>query len=142
MATLTDAKTIYGSAATAGGFSNEEIWVPVTYDFAADSGDIADYIALTAGADFLITDFYAVVETSCVGATANIDLGVGAGGTGIWSDHDGPSLVETAGANVFVADAAFAPIYVPAAGTVQMGIETAALTAGKFVLNFKIKKIV
>ena len=40
MGTLTDAKVLYGASATAGGFSNEEIWVPVIYDFAADGGEI------------------------------------------------------------------------------------------------------
>lgn len=141
MATLTDAKVLFGTSATAGGFSNEEKYIKVNYDFANDTGGIADYIALTAGADLIITDFYMVVNTTCVGTGANIDLGVGAGGAEILSDKDGPTLVETAGANVFVADAAMLPLYVPAAGTIQMGVETAALTAGAFDLYFKVKKV-
>lgn len=141
MGTLSDAKVVYGGSATAGGFSNEEIWVKVDYDFANDGGEIEDNIVLTAGADFIITDYYAVVGTTVVGVGADIDLGVGAGGAELWSDKDGPTLVETVGSNLFVADAAHAPIYVPAAGTIQMGVETAVLTAGKFSMYFKVKKV-
>lgn len=141
MGTLTDAKVLYGASATAGGFSNEEIWVPVIYDFAADGGEIEDNIVLTAGADLLILDYYSEVQTTIVGVGANIDLGVGAGGVEILSDLDGPTLVETAGANVFVAAAAMTPLYVPSAGTIQMGVETAAITAGKFTMYFKVKKV-
>ena len=141
MGTLTDAKVVYGSAATAGGFSNEEIWVDVEYSFANDGGEVEDNIVLTAGADFIITDYYAVVSTTVAGATANLDLGVGAGGVEFWTDYDGPSLVETAGANVFAASAAHLPVCVPAAGTIQLGVETAALTAGVFKMYFKIKKV-
>lgn len=140
MGTLSDAKVVYGSAKTAGGFSNEEVWIPVVYDFAADGGEIEDNIVLTAGADLMIMDFYLVVATTVVGVGVNVDLGVGAGGAEILSDRDGPALVETTGANLFVADAAMLPLYVPAAGTIQMGVETAAITAGKFTMYFKVKK--
>jgi len=141
MGTLTDAKVIYGGSATAGGFSNEEVIVPVIYDFAADAGEIEDNIVLTAGADLLVLDYWMVVQTTIVGVGVNVDLGVGAGGVEIHSDLDGPTLVETAGANVFVADAAMTPLYVPATGTIQLGIETAAITAGKFTMYFKIRKV-
>lgn len=141
MATLADAKVVYGSAATAGGFSNEEKWIQVDYNFSNDTGAQADYIALTAGAAFLVRDFYVTCSTSCVGATANLDLGLGAGGVELWSDKDGPAIVETAGSNIFLADAVFLPIIVPAAGTIQLGIETADLTAGVFTMNFLVKKI-
>ena len=141
MGTLTDAKIVYGSGATAGGFSNEDSIIEVVYDFAADAGEIEDNIVLTAGADMLILDYHCVVETTVVGVGVNIDLGVGAGGTEIHSDLDGPTWVETTGANVFVADAAMLPLYVPAAGTIQMGVETAAITAGKFKMVFRVRKV-
>lgn len=140
MATLADAKTISGSSNSGIGRHDNEEWVGVVYDFAVDTGAQADYIALTAAEEFIITDFYAVVETTLAGATANIDLGKGAGGVEFWSDFDGPTLVQTGGANVFMADAAMLPLYVPAAGTIQMGIETADLTAGKMELFFRIRR--
>jgi len=141
MGTLVDAKVVYGTAATAGGFSNEDSIIEVIYDFAADGGEIEDNIVLTAGADMLILDYHSVVETTVVGVGVNIDLGVGAGGVEIHSDLDGPTWVETTGANVFVADAAMSPLYVPAAGTIQMGVETAAITAGKFKMVFRVRKV-
>ena len=141
MATLSNAKVVYGGSATAGGFTNEEVWVKVEYNFSNDTGAQADYIALTAGADFIIRDFYVTCSTTCAGATANLDLGLSAGGAELWSDKDGPTIVETTGSNIFLADAAFLPIIVPSAGTIVLGIETAALTAGIFTMNFLIKKV-
>lgn len=141
MGTLTDAKVVFGASDTTGAWTNEETWVDVQYSFANDGGEIEDNIVLTAGADFVILDYYAVVSTTLVGVGADLDLGVGAGGVEIWTDYDGPTLVETAGANLFVASAAMAPLYVPAAGTIQLGVETAALTAGVFKMYFKIKKV-
>ena len=121
MGTLTDTKNVYGT------FSNDEKWVKVTYDFAADGGEVEDNIVWTAKNDLVITDFYAHVETAVTSAGALVaDLGVGAGGTEIWSDKGKADL--TAG-SIHAMDTE-TKIKVAADGTIQLGIEAAAATAG------------
>ena len=136
MATLNDAKVIYGSAATAGGFSNEESWVEVEYDFANDTGAIADYVIFTAGADLIITDYYMKVQTAVTsGGSLVMDVGVGAGGTEIASNI----AVATMALN-YVVGSATDKVRVASAGTVQMGIEAATALTGKISFFFKVKK--
>jgi len=136
MGTLTDAKVVYGSAATAGGFSNEEVWVKVTYDFSTDGGEVEDNILFTAGADLIITDYYMNVTTAVTsGGSLVMDVGVGAGGVEIASNIAVATMVLN-----YVVGSAADKVRVPAAGTVQMGIEAAAATAGVIEFNFKVRK--
>jgi len=139
MAVLTDHKVVGGTAATEDFFSNEEKWISIDYNFANDTGAQADYDVFTAGVKMLVLDFYATVATTLAGATANIDLGVGAGAVELWSDYDGPALVSTTDA--YMADAAFVPLLLAAAAKIVMGVETADLTAGIMTLHFKVKKL-
>lgn len=132
MANLVDVKTEYGT------FSNDEKWLKVTYDFDNDTGAIADYVVFTAKNDLVITDFYAVVQTAVTSGGANVnDLGVGAGGTEIWSDKAVANLIVD---SVHGMDT-FAPIRVATDGTVQFGIEAATTLTGKIQFNFKLQKI-
>jgi hypothetical protein len=131
MGTLADAKTVYG------GFTNQEEWVPVVYDFAVDGGEVEDNIVLTAGEDLVITDFYAEVITAVTSAGSLVaDLGVGAGGTDIWSDK---AVADLAIGTVHTFDTA-TKLKLASAGTVQLGVEAAAATAGKIRFWFKLKK--
>lgn len=139
MAVLADAKTVYGSASTVGGFSNEETWIKVQYNFANDTGGIADYTVFTAGADLVITDFFADVTTAATSAgSLVVDLGVGAGGTGVWSDKAVADLTL----NSFHGMDTVVPLKVAAAGTVQLGLEAAAATAGVIDFHFKVRRLI
>lgn len=131
MGTLSDAKTVEKT------FSNEEKWYKVTYDFSVDGGEVEDNIMLTADGDYVITDFYAYIETAVLSAGALVaDLGVGAGGTEFWSDQGKAALAADA---VLGMDTA-APIAFSDTETIQLGIEAAAATAGKVHFWFKIKE--
>jgi hypothetical protein len=128
---LKDAKTV-GST-----FANEERWVSVVYDFAQDTGAVADYDVLTADGAIIITDFYAKVHTAVTSADALVmDLGVGDGGTEIWSNKTVASLEV---GTVHPAGALF-KLKVPSASKIVLGIEAFAATAGKVEFFFKVKK--
>lgn len=132
MGTLTDAKNVYG------GFSNSEEYVKVVYDFAVDGGEVEDNIVFTAKNDLVITDFYAYVETAVTSAGALVmDLGVGAGGTEIWSDKGKAAL--TIG-SVQAMDTE-TKLKLAKDGTIQLGTEAAAATAGKVQFFFKVKRL-
>ena len=132
MGTLSGAKTVYGT------FSNDEVWVKATYDFSVDGGEVEDNIVYTAKNNLVITDFYAYVETAVTSAGAlGMDLGVGAGGTEIWSDKGKAAL--TAG-SVHAMDTE-TKIKLATDGTIQLGTEAAAATAGKIHFYIKVKKL-
>lgn len=131
MGTLKDAKTVYGS------FSNQEEWVSVVWDFATDGGEVEDNTVLTAGEALVVTDCYAEVLTAVTSGGALVaDLGVGAGGTEIWSDKAVGAL--TIG-SIHTWDTA-TKLKLAAAATIQLGVEAAAATAGKIRFWFKIKR--
>ena len=132
MGTLADAKTLGKQ------FSNAEVWHRVTYDFSVDGGEVEDNIAFTAADDFVILDFYAYVETAATsGGSAVMDLGIGAGGTELWSDK---AVADLAIGTVHGMDTA-APLKLASAGTIQFGVETAALTAGKIHFYIKVREL-
>lgn len=133
MAALNDYRII------SGGFSNEEIWEKVTYDFSVDTGAIADYDVFIAGADIVITDFYLHVETGCTSAGANVnDLGVGAAGVEFLSDK----AVGDLGVGIVSGMDTAAPVKVASGAKVVLGVEAAAITAGKVNFYFKVKKLI
>lgn len=130
-----------GSNSTSDFFSNEEKWVKVTYDFSNDGGATGDYDVLeneNSATDFVVTDFYAHVHTNVTtGSDSDIDLGIGDGGTEFLSDWDAPS----AAADSIVGMDTATPVKLAASGKIVMGIETAALTAGRIDFYFKIKQL-
>lgn len=137
MGTLVDAKTVFGSANDAAGFSNEEKWIKVTYDFSADGGEVEDNILLTAGAGIYITDYFMHVTTAVTsGGSLVMDIGVGAGGAELASDIAVATMVEN-----YVVGGVVSKLRVASAGTIQMGVEVAAATAGVIDFFFKVKKI-
>ena len=143
MASLADKKYIGGGAnSTSDFFSNEEKWIKVTYDFANDTGAQADLEVIeneSASANFVVTDFFAYVETAVTSAGNLVaDLGISAGGTEWWSDK---AKADLSIGTVHGQDTAL-PVKLAAAGKIVLGIEAADATAGKINFYFKIKQIV
>lgn len=130
---LTSKKSIGAPAANA-----EEI-VKVTFDMADELGTIADYDVIeNTGTDGCIVEFlYSICETTVVGVGANIDLGKGDGGAEFLSDSDGPTM--TAESFTYSATPG-TKVELTNGEKIVMGIETAAITAGKFHMYFKISR--
>lgn len=130
MAVLADHKTIGAS------FGNASQLVRVTYDFAADTGAIADYDVITADGAMLVEYICTDVETALTCATDfDIDLGKTAGGVEWWSDNakavyaiDAQVNQATAGTILELADGE----------KIVLGVETAAITAGKMHMLFRV----
>ena len=116
-------------------FSNDFDMIRVEYDFDADGGALGDYDVLELEDDAMVELVSANVETALTSAGAAVlDLGVGDGGTEIWSDNAYTDFTEGA---AVLADA-FGVIKVAAGGKIVLGIEGAALTDGKFSMVFKV----
>ena len=115
---------------------NSESWIKVVYDFAKDGGAIADYDAFIAQDDLIVTDFAAFVETAVTG-TPVFDLGIGAGDVSILSDRAHGTL--TIG-TVHGMDTA-KPLKIAKDAKMVLGIETAAASAGKIHMHFKVKNV-
>jgi hypothetical protein len=119
-----------------GGFENREQLVVVEYDFDNDTGAAADYDVLEADGSCVVELKRIDVETACTsGGSMVMDLGKGDGGTEFKSDLAVASLsldaqiaADTVGTMVELADGE----------KIAMGIEVAALTAGKFKMVFAV----
>lgn len=138
---LADKKIIGGANSNIGFFSNEEKYVKVTYDFSVDTGAIADYDVLeNAGSNnYVVTDFYAHVETAATSAgSLVVDLGISDGGTEFWSDK---AVADLSIGTVHGMDTA-APVKLAASGKIVVGLEAAAATAGKIHFYFKLRQLV
>ena len=135
---LADTKIIYGSAATAGGFTNEESWTKVTYDFSDDTGAVADYDIFTAGADLVITDYYMSVSTAVTSpAGAILDVGLTDGGVELGSNITTATLA--AGYVVSFPAGGVTKLRVAKDSDIVMGIESSTFTAGVIDFYFKTK---
>ena len=130
-----------GANSTSDFFSNEEKWIKVSYDFAADAGELGDYDVIeneSASLKYVVTDFYAHVHTDVTtGTDVDVDLGIGDGGTEFLSDWDAPGAT----ADAIVGMDTAAPVQIPASSKIVMGIETGTVTAGRVDLYFKIKQL-
>lgn len=116
-------------------FSNDFDIIRVEYDFANDGGAAGDYDVLELADDAMVELVSCNVETAATsGGAAVLDLGVGDGGTELWSDQGYANLA----AGAVVLPDAFGAIKVADGEKIVLGIETAALTAGKFEFVFKI----
>lgn len=131
-----------GSNATSDFFSNEESWIKVVYDFAADGGTQGDFDVLeneNTSDNYVITDFFYHVETAVTPATTVVvDLGISDGGTEFLSDKASSALTLNAIGGMDTA----APVKLAASGKVVMGIESQNITAGKINWWFKLKKAI
>jgi len=132
MAVLADKKVVGGQ------FENGTSIVKVIYDFANDTGAVADYDVLVAEGKCIVECLYLHVETEVDSAADGtvLDLGKGAGGAQFFSD-----LAESA----LGAEAINHPVYaskmveLTAGEKIVLGIETEAATSGKFHMVFEIR---
>jgi hypothetical protein len=128
MPALKDAKTI------AAPFSNQGELVRVVYDFAKDTGAIANYDLLIAQNAMIVKLISADVKTAVTSADAvAIDLGKGNGGAQFWADKLKAALainVQDVGTGGAVALAA--------TDKIVMGVKTHAITAGKIEFIFEV----
>lgn len=117
------------------GFQNSVELVKVIYDFDVDGGAVGDYDVLEADGACLVQLVSIDCQTALTAAASSvIDLGKGDGGTEFISNLDAASgisadvqtLPDTAGTVVELADGE----------KIVMGIEVAAVTAGKLEFNF------
>jgi len=133
MAVLTDHKTV-GPL-----FENKSELVRVEYDFANDTGAVADYDVLTVSGATLVEYISCDVETALTCATDfDIDLGKSAGGAEFWSDN--AKAVYALDAQVGPAAGEIRMVELADGEKIVMGIETAAATAGKMTMLFRIYK--
>jgi hypothetical protein len=141
MAAVVDKKTVGAP------FGNAEQMVRVTYDFAADGGDIGALELLEASGAIVITEFYVrgitVLNSAANGTT--IDVGISGGDTDIFLDGVAeatfaaaalvqPTLVDGT-PNVMAL-----PLVLASGGKIIQTIVGEALTSGKCEYFFKYHK--
>lgn len=117
-------------------FRNESFVKRVVYDFAVDTGAVATYDLMTAGADIVIKSAHAYVKTACTsGGSATVSFGITGATTAFVDATAGAVANLTANA---VLGAAEAPLRLASGNKVLMTLATAALTAGKieFVIEY------
>lgn len=131
---LSDKKNIGAPA-----YGSEQL-IHVEYDFAVDGGATSDLdIVENTGTDDLVISLDRVeVETSVTsGGAVTIDMGKGDGGTDFWSDQlKGTLLIDT----VVQADTAETRVILANGEKIVLGIEVAAITAGKIHMVFKVQR--
>ena len=121
-------------ASVGGAFSNAKDIVRVVYDFAEDAGAIGDLEAIQSSGDCVVMLEYAIVKTACTsGGSMTLDLGKNGGAEFL-------SGVAVAALTLDSMHLPSAPAAVELADgeSVDMGIATAALTAGKIEFVFGI----
>lgn len=119
------------------GFTNAVEVVRVEYDFAKDTGAVADYDVLEADAACVVTLKHMLVKTAVTsGGALVVDLGKEAGGTEFFSDKAVGALTL----NSVHMPAAPAGVYLADGGKIVLGLEAAAATAGKLEMVFEIVK--
>jgi len=129
MAVLKAAKTVGAP------FSNTVEVVRVIYDFAQEGGEVEDNTVLTADGDVLVRCIGAhILVAPTSGGSATIDLGKGASGVQFISTE----AIATFTLNSFYASESAAAVKLAAGEVINMGVATAALTAGKIEFIFEI----
>ena len=115
-------------------FSNQKELVKVVYDFAQDTGAIADYDVLVADGDIYVQLVNVNVITAVTSADACLlDLGKGAGGVEFWSDKlkGALTLASQQGGSLAV-------VKLAATEKIVLGVEAFDLTAGKLEFIFEV----
>lgn len=129
MATLKGAKTVGAP------FDNAVEVVRVMYDFSVDGGSVEDNTVLTASGVVLVRCIGTSTEVALTsGGAATVDLGKGASGTEFIST-EAYTAFTLAG---FVASESAAFVKLADGEVINMGVATAALTAGKMEFIFEI----
>lgn len=131
MAVLADKKT--GGA----GFSNGEEVIRVVYNFADDTGAVADYDVFEADSACVVHLMHMSVKTAVTsGGSLVLDLGKGAGGVEFFSDKAVAALVIDS----IHCPAAPVAVQLDVGEKIVMGIEAAAALTGKLEMVFKVMK--
>ncbi len=115
-------------------FSNKNDIVRVIYDFSVDGGQIEDNTVFTADGVVLVKCIGAYVHVAPVGTGATIDLGKGASGVQFISTE----AITSFTLNAFYASESANFITLADGEVINMGVATAALTAGKLEFIFEI----
>ena len=125
-------------------FTNALEVIKVTYDFAVDGGAQGALDVLVAEQNCVLTDFYLVVETACVGATMVLDVGITGDTNLLLADVAVASLAINTLHKPTIVDGTPNVLPMPAklasGAKVLMEIKTAALTAGKFHMYFTVQR--
>ena len=112
--------------------------VRVVYDFAQDTGAVADYDVLEASGPCVVKLLHAHVKTAVTsGGSLVVDLGKAAGGTEFWSDKAVAALTLDSMHSVD-AIAGTAGVELTEGEKVVVGLEAAAATAGKVEFVFAV----
>lgn len=120
-----------------GTFGNAVELVRVVYDFAKDTGAIADYDVIEAEGACVVKLKHMSVKTAVTsGGALVLDLGKSAGGTEFFSDKAVAALTLD---SVHVT-AAPAAVRLADGEKIVMGIEAFAATAGKLEMVFELTK--
>lgn len=129
MATLKGAKTVGAP------FDNAVEVVRVIYDFDIDGGQVEDNTVLTADGVVLVRCVGAYVHTALTsGGSATVDLGKGTTGVEFISTEAYTSFTLAG----FYASESAAFVKLANAEVINMGVATAALTAGKVEFIFEV----
>lgn len=113
-------------------------YVRIKYDFARDTGAIADYDVFEADSPMIVKLHSAVVKTAVTsGGATNIDLGAEAGGTEFWSNKLKGALTLN---SINQSDTRETAVYLADGGKIVMGIEAQTVTAGVIEFVFQIFK--
>lgn len=115
--------------------------VRAVYDFAADTGAVADYDVLEASGACVVKLLHAHVKTAVTsGGSLVVDLGKSAGGTQFWSDKAVAALTLDSIHSVD-AIAGTAGVVLAEGDKVVLGLEVAAATAGKIEFVFAVMAV-
>ena len=115
-------------------FDNATEVVRVIYDFSVDGGQVEDNTVLTADGEILVRCIGVNVQTAVTsGGSATIDLGKGTSGVEFVSTE-----AYTSFASGLYASESAAFVKLADAEVINMGVATAALTAGKLEFIFEI----
>lgn len=132
MAVLADKKNVGAQ------FQNDMEIVRVTYDFAKDTGAVADYDVLVATGACVVKLLHAHVKTAVTsGGALVVDLGKEAGGVELWSNKAVAALTLDS-MHAVDAIAGTAGVELTEGEKIVLGLQVAAATAGKVELVFAV----
>ncbi|TXH08945.1 MAG: hypothetical protein E6R04_09630 [Spirochaetes bacterium] len=132
MAALADRKYVGAQ------FQNDMEIVRVTYDFAEDTGAVADYDVLEATGNCVVKLLHAHVKTAVTsGGSLVVDLGKAAGGAEFWSNKAVAALTLDS-MHAVDAIAGTSGVELTEGEKVVLGLEAAAATAGKIEFVFAV----
>lgn len=127
---MANAKKNFGS-----GWSNERVFVKLSYDFDLDGGAFADtYLLGVVKSKMLVTEAVVMVEDAVLsGGLAVVNVGISGGDVDAFLDNTNGAKANLVDDAVFEQSAAN-PLVLADEAVIQMTVATADLTAGKVVV--------